>query len=216
MVWLNSMTGILIVDDNEADRAVIMKSIREELTDPTFHEASTRDDFLTLLDNDGLDLIICDLNIFNLDVFEIIRMVNDRKKRIPVIIYTGIGSEELAVRTLKMGADDYIIKSSLHLKDLGIKVRASLDHFSEGSWDGLPVVEGEIDRDKVDGSLGSMIEKITPLHLGMLDDSNELEALLKDGSLDTAPLDRIREKLTRSLSIIKRARREGNLMEDLK
>lgn len=210
-----TMKAILIVDDNEADRAVVKKEILRELPDSTFYEASTREDFFKHLDQMSPDLIICDFNVYGLDGFEVIDEVNGLPEDIPVIIHTGIGSEELAVRTLKMGAVDYIIKSSIHSKDLGKRVRSALKVLELGKRHIPSLEEDDMSRRETGFYLDLMIRDMRPLGHEMLEDIDALQGKLKDISVETTQIQGLRKNLRRSLNLIDTAERGSLTMDEV-
>ncbi len=196
------MKAILIVDDNEADRAVVKKEVLRELPDSRFYEASTREDFFRYLDQIRPDLIICDFNVYGLDGFEVIDEANGLPGDIPVIIYTGIGSEELAVRTLKMGAIDYIIKSSVHSKGLGKRVRSALKVVDLKKKNTALTGEEGLARREADFYLDLMTRDMRPLGYQMLEDIDALQGKLKAGSVETTHIQGLRKNARRALNLI--------------
>ncbi len=210
------MKTILIVDDNKADRANVKKEVLRELPDSRFYEASTREDFFKFLDQIEPDLIICDFNVYRLDGFEIIDKVNGLPGDIPVIIYTGIGPEELAVRTLKMGAIDYIIKSSVHSKGLGKRVRSALKVADlEKRNTALTEDEGMIRRE-AGFYLDLMTRDMRPLGHEMLEDIEALQGKMKAGPVETTNLLGLRKNVRRTLNLIDTAERGSSTVNDIR
>jgi GAF domain-containing protein/FixJ family two-component response regulator len=56
------------------------------------------------------DLILLDLRLPRMGGMELLRKLHERQMRAPVVILTAFGSEELAVRALRMGVKDYMAK----------------------------------------------------------------------------------------------------------
>jgi PAS domain S-box-containing protein len=59
------------------------------------------------------DLVLADYSLPQFSGLEALKIVREKKNRIPFILVTGMKNEEIAVECLKEGADDYILKSSL-------------------------------------------------------------------------------------------------------
>jgi len=74
------------------------------------------------------DLIILDLIMPQTDGFQILDYLkkSDRWKNVPVLVASNLSQSEDIVKATKMGADDYIIKSGLSMKDLGNKIKTLL------------------------------------------------------------------------------------------
>jgi two-component system response regulator AtoC len=109
---------ILVVDDDE----IILTSLSEFLrleghvaeTARTFREAAAR------LAAGTFHLVIADVSMPEADGFELLKMVRNRYPDTAVIMVTGYGTIEDAVRAIKQGAADYLTKPII---DDEIKVR---------------------------------------------------------------------------------------------
>lgn len=56
------------------------------------------------------DLALIDIQMPNLDGIEVLRFIKSKSRNTVVVMMTGAGSEETAVRAMKFGADEYITK----------------------------------------------------------------------------------------------------------
>jgi signal transduction histidine kinase len=65
---------------------------------------------LHLLEEEPVDLVLLDYMMPSKDGLEVLREIKDRFPDVAVIIFTGMGSENIAVTAMKAGAADYIIK----------------------------------------------------------------------------------------------------------
>jgi PAS domain S-box-containing protein len=72
--------------------------------------------------------VITDYALRWTDGLTVLRAVKDRWPATPVIMYTGTGNEEVAVDGMKLGLDDYVVKSPQHLRRLGSSVERALRH----------------------------------------------------------------------------------------
>ncbi|MFO0944813.1 MAG: response regulator [Planctomycetota bacterium] len=59
------------------------------------------------------DLILSDLEMPEMGGLELVRMVAKRHPELPVVVFTGRGGEEEAVRCFRAGAADYVSKTKL-------------------------------------------------------------------------------------------------------
>lgn len=120
------MSNILVVEDD----TFLANAYRVKLTKSgfTIRIALDGDEVFTILAQFTPDVIILDLMIPKKDGFEVLKLLkaDDRWKNIPLIVASNLGQEEDVDRAMKMGANDYIIKSDLSLNDLITKIRSYL------------------------------------------------------------------------------------------
>lgn len=98
---------VLVVDDERA----IRRLLRMYLTDAgyTVAEAADGRQALEQVRHGGIDLVLLDLMLPEVDGFDVCRQVRDRAG-VPVIIVTARGDEAQRVKGLELGADDYVVK----------------------------------------------------------------------------------------------------------
>jgi len=111
---------ILIVDDSASDRLIIQKLLSE-------YSLLTASDGLEAMqiinENDDINLLILDLNMPNMDGFEVLTKLRDniRYKNIRTIILTHYNELDNEIRGLKLGAVDYIRKP-IHMESLKVRI----------------------------------------------------------------------------------------------
>jgi two-component system chemotaxis response regulator CheY len=103
----------LIVDDSSVMRKIVERSLRQagiELEKVV--EASNGAEALVALQNNAVDLILCDINMPVMDGLEFVRQVAtvESAKGIPIVMITTEGSESHVVQALSAGARGYIRK----------------------------------------------------------------------------------------------------------
>lgn len=99
---------ILVVDD---DRVILeLASIILRSADYSVQTASDGIRALHLLEEEFFDLVLLDFMMPGMDGLEVLREIKDKFPDTAVIIFTGMGSEDIAVRVMKAGAADYIMK----------------------------------------------------------------------------------------------------------
>ncbi len=97
---------ILIVEDDRVDQLAFERSIAEQQFPFEYVVAGSVAEARMLLGADRFDAIVSDFNIGDGDAFEVLAMA----KALPVVVVTGSGDEMIAVKALKSGASDYLIK----------------------------------------------------------------------------------------------------------
>ena len=104
------MSKILIIEDEEPIRRVLVRILTEEDASFDVHEAVDGKDGLNKLKNNNYDLVLCDIKMPKLDCKEVLEKVKFQKKMLPFIMLTGHGNVSTAVEAMKLGAYDFISK----------------------------------------------------------------------------------------------------------
>jgi DNA-binding NtrC family response regulator len=104
------VTTVLVVDDVAAmaqQYAYDLKRIGgfEPLVAPGGRDA------LDLLEREAVDCVILDLEMPGMDGFEVLRAMERRGFRIPVIVYTGTGNYDRCTEAIRLGASSFIDKA---------------------------------------------------------------------------------------------------------
>ena len=107
------MHNILIVDDTDVDR-LLMSGLLGKSADYSIIVAEDGQQALKKIEEWPIDLILTDLQMPKMDGFELVKKVREQRLEIPVILTTGVGSEEIATKALQAGAAGYIPKSKLN------------------------------------------------------------------------------------------------------
>lgn len=110
------MKTILVVDDSATDRVRITGLLKRNPDgNETLYEtevAANGAEAHSLLESTAVDLVLTDLNMPELDGLELVRKMKEDWSHIPVILMTGAGSEEIAVKAMQEGAASYVNKTS--------------------------------------------------------------------------------------------------------
>jgi two-component system, chemotaxis family, chemotaxis protein CheY len=103
----------LIIDDSSVMRKIVERSLRQAGIDLTqVLEAANGAEALAVLQENPVDLILCDVNMPVMDGLEFIKQLPgvENAKDVPVIMITTEGSEHHVVQALSSGARGYIRK----------------------------------------------------------------------------------------------------------
>lgn len=114
---------LLLIDDNPDDRLLVLRELSREFPHLRTQEIKDARDFNQALDKGEFNLVITDYQLRWTNGLEILHAVKDRYPQCPIIMFTGTGSEEIAVQAMKAGLDDYVIKSPSHYLRLASAVR---------------------------------------------------------------------------------------------
>ena len=119
------MTRILIIEDEEPIRRVLVKILSEENDQFKIFEATDGKDGIKMLQNNDFDLVLCDIKMPKMDGLEVLEKAQKSGILVPFIMLTGHGNVETAVHAMKNGAYDFIPKPP-DLNRLLISVRNAI------------------------------------------------------------------------------------------
>ncbi len=116
--------NILVVDDEEVIRYTLQKKLAR-LGYNVISMEKAEDALFLIKNGERIDLIITDIKLRKMDGIELLRRVNGQDEPIPVLIITGHGNVEDAIRALRYGASDFIRKP-FDVNDVASSVRMIL------------------------------------------------------------------------------------------
>src|SRR5689334_5235205 len=99
---------ILVVDDDARSRSVFELLLRQE--GHTVDTAADGAAAVEMVAERVPDLVVTDLNMPRMDGFELLAKLRERAPSLPVLVVTGYGELSSAVRAMRAGADDYLVK----------------------------------------------------------------------------------------------------------
>jgi PAS domain S-box-containing protein len=103
----------LLVEDSEQDAVLLIEALRHGGYSPEFERVQTEETMRTALREKKWDVIFCDYVMPKFNAPAAFQVFHETKIQIPFIIVSGEIGEDVAVESLKFGADDYVLKRSL-------------------------------------------------------------------------------------------------------
>ncbi|MBT7656347.1 MAG: sigma-54-dependent Fis family transcriptional regulator [Flavobacteriales bacterium] len=104
------MANILLIEDEEPIRRVMVKILVEENKTYSVTEATNGKEGFETLSKKSFDLVLCDIKMPKMDGIEVLQHTRKKGIQIPFIMLTGHGNVETAVEAMKLGAYDFIPK----------------------------------------------------------------------------------------------------------
>lgn len=111
---MGSNKKIFIIEDDQNMRNAIKRMVKNSL--PTVEVLETGDgkQALKMIEDYKPNLILLDVLMFGMNGLQVLKVLKESKNReirkTPVIMLTGVGNREIAIKAAKMGAVDYITK----------------------------------------------------------------------------------------------------------
>ncbi|GAB4253055.1 PAS domain-containing hybrid sensor histidine kinase/response regulator [Deferrisoma sp.] len=125
------MTGpglrVIIADDNPDDRALALRELRKAFPVGEVVEVADREAWFAALEGPPPDLVITDYHLRWTDGLALLALAKTRWPEVPVIMFTGTGTQEVAVEAMKRGLSDYVVKSPHHFARLAVAARNALE-----------------------------------------------------------------------------------------
>jgi len=120
------MPNILVIEDEDAIRRVLVKILKQEVDQVHIEEANNGRTGLKQFESMLFDLVLCDIKMPDVDGVEVLQRAKEINSDVPFIMISGHGDLETAVETMRLGAFDYISKPP-DLNRLLTSVKNALD-----------------------------------------------------------------------------------------
>ncbi|TVR44858.1 MAG: response regulator [Planctomycetota bacterium] len=104
--------NVLVVDDSAMMRKIVIKNVREAGFDATFIEASDGKEGLDKFQAGGIDIVLTDWNMPNMDGVTMVKEIRklDPEKKVPIVMVTTEGSADKVKEAVLAGANNYLAK----------------------------------------------------------------------------------------------------------
>ncbi len=110
---MEATLNLLLLEDVGSDAELVEHELRRSGFQLNSRRVESREDFLRELTDGPTDIILADYALPQFSALEALQLLNEVRSKVPLILVTGSNSEEVAVRCMQEGAEDYILKSSL-------------------------------------------------------------------------------------------------------
>jgi DNA-binding response OmpR family regulator len=129
LVWYGKVRALVVEDD-----PLLADGLTTVLTRAGHNvvRATTGKDADALLTKDSFELVVLDIGLPDIDGFEVLRRLRQRRSTTAVLVLTARDAIDDRVRGLDLGADDYLVKP-FSVKEFEARVRALLRRGSSPS-----------------------------------------------------------------------------------
>jgi signal transduction histidine kinase len=124
---------VLLVEDNPAD-ALLLQEYLSEVSGADFepHHRECLADALDFLRERVCDVILLDLGLPDSQGLETLTRLQPRASDITVLVLTGNNDEELGLKAVQAGADEYLVKNQIQAPLLGKAIRYAMERRQMG------------------------------------------------------------------------------------
>jgi DNA-binding response OmpR family regulator len=159
------MAQIVLIEDDVEIRRLVADALSDQGHD--VESASVALEGLELAVKGSPDLVVMDLGLPDLDGTELLRMIRAVSK-VPVIVITARGADDVVIETLDAGADDYLVKP-FSVAQLEARVRAVLRRGRSDGGETRLVVGGlSIDPGAREATLDDVALDLSPKEFDLL------------------------------------------------
>jgi DNA-binding NarL/FixJ family response regulator len=118
---------VLLVED-DPHHAASIKAMLERVHEFDFvlKHCYKLQDGQKILETDEFDVILLDLGLPDSAGFETFLSIHQQVPRIPIVIFTSLFDEEIALKTLNSGAQEYLFKGDYDGQDLVTAINHSI------------------------------------------------------------------------------------------
>jgi PAS domain S-box-containing protein len=118
---------ILIVDDDETDRLAVRRCLHNSGMSVAVDEAGSAAEALKLIGSSAYDCVLLDYYLPDVPELSLFERLRAAAPDLPVVMFTGRGDEDIAVKLMKAGAADYLPKASITPERLAAGLRHAVE-----------------------------------------------------------------------------------------
>jgi DNA-binding response OmpR family regulator len=118
---------LLIVDDEDAFRLALKSALAD--AGYTVEACDCGEAAIDLFRTSVFDVILLDYRMPGLSGLNVLQRMHEQKMETPVIMLTAVGSENIAVEAMKLGAYDYFAKDTIDIIHLPIAINSAYERF---------------------------------------------------------------------------------------
>lgn len=117
---------ILVVDDDEVDRIAIRSALTKAGVPIELSEVGGGNDAFSALSTTAYHCVFLDYRLPDQDGLTLIQQLRSSEIKVPLVVLTGQGDEQITLQLLKAGATDYLSKSRISPETLSQVLRSAI------------------------------------------------------------------------------------------
>jgi signal transduction histidine kinase len=121
---------VLLIEDDPEDVMIVERSLGKplEFSHPfTLEHAAALQEGLDRLGKGDTDVLLLDLDLPDSQGIDTVVRVRGRDSEVPIVVFTVNGDDDTALRALKAGAQDYLVKTELNGSLLSRAIRYAIE-----------------------------------------------------------------------------------------
>ena len=109
----DTLINILLIEDKPTD-ILLIKRMLSTIVNFTIEQVTRLSAGLECLEKGGIDVVIVDIVLPDGGGIEAIKKVYAAFPSIPILVLTGFPDEEMGIRAIQEGAQDYLVKGRIN------------------------------------------------------------------------------------------------------
>ncbi|KAB8317126.1 response regulator [Tolypothrix campylonemoides VB511288] len=126
-ILTRSIIRILLIDDNPDERFLMFQQLQQTFPNIEVEEITEAEALFQALSVGSFDLVLIDDQLRWSNGLNVLRAVKEISPDHPVVMFISSGNEQIIAEALKVGLDDYVMKSSTDNFRLTVAVRNILE-----------------------------------------------------------------------------------------
>src|SRR4028119_1403566 len=120
---MEEIIKILVVEDDEVDRMAVRRALKTAGLSVEMIAAIDCKSAISTLNEQSFECVLLDYRLPDGDGLHLVQEIRSSGSKVPLVVLTGQGDEQIAVELMKSGASDYLSKSKLSPETLSRSVR---------------------------------------------------------------------------------------------
>ena len=110
---MEDILNILVVEDDEIDRMAVRRALKKAGVQIQISEVESCQSAIATLKEQSFDCVFLDYRLPDGDALHLVKNVRAANLKVPLVVLTGQGDEQIAVDLMKAGASDYLSKGKI-------------------------------------------------------------------------------------------------------
>lgn len=123
---MEQVLKILVVDDDQVDRMAVRRALKQGGVRAELWESTDCASALNELQQQQFDCVFLDYRLPDGDGLTLVQAIAQAGVRVPIVVLTGQGDEQIAVEVMKAGAADYLSKDKISADNLSQILRNAI------------------------------------------------------------------------------------------
>src|SRR5262245_33701343 len=125
---MNKLINVLVIEDNPGDARLVKEALTGE-GGGRYHLlfADRMTTGLEIMDREEIDLVLLDLSLPDCQGLDALTLTHSKAPKIPIVLMTGLDDEELSLRAMRLGAQDYLVKGPSEGRAIVRSIRYGLE-----------------------------------------------------------------------------------------
>lgn len=120
--------NVLLIEDNRGDYVLILQMLdKSENVVFEITHAPKLSSGLEILESATVDVVLLDLDLPDSKGLKSFKSIFKKYHYIPIIILTGLADEEIGIKSIKYGAQDYLVKGEFNGKLLARAIQYAVE-----------------------------------------------------------------------------------------